>query len=176
MNCPGTDRLRQLLDETLPAPEQQELHAHLETCAACQQALDRLAAGGATWERAAAHLAPADQGNDPALQQVVADLQSAARTEASAAGTPHADETQAEAAQRGDNELAFLDPPATPGHLGRLGHYAVVEVVGRGGMGIVLKAIDQRLQRVVAIKVLGPQYAGSGSARRRFQREAKAAA
>jgi serine/threonine-protein kinase len=60
--------------------------------------------------------------------------------------------------------------------LGRLGHYEIVEVIGRGGMGIVLKGFDPQLNRYVAIKVLAPHLAASGAARQRFDREAKAAA
>src|SRR5262249_20739895 len=45
-----------------------------------------------------------------------------------------------------------------------------------GGMGIVLKAIDLTLQRVVAIKVLAPHLATHATARQRFVREARAAA
>ena len=60
--------------------------------------------------------------------------------------------------------------------LGRLGPYEVSGVIGAGGMGIVLKAFDCSLDRTVAIKVMAPHLASSGSARRRFAREAKAAA
>jgi WD40 repeat protein len=74
------------------------------------------------------------------------------------------------------DDLSFLGPPVAPGCLGRLGHYDVGEVVGRGGMGVVLRAVDTKLQRVVAIKVLAPQLAASGTARQRFLREAHAAA
>ena len=43
-------------------------------------------------------------------------------------------------------------------------------------MGVVLKAHDRSLDRVVAVKVMAPHLAASGSARQRFAREAKAAA
>ncbi len=56
-----------------------------------------------------------------------------------------------------------------------LGKYLVQERVGRGGMGVVWKAFDPDLHRCVAIKVLGEHLAASGMARRRFQREARAA-
>jgi serine/threonine-protein kinase len=69
--------------------------------------------------------------------------------------------------------------PATsdhPGSLRTIGPYEVRGVIGRGGMGIVLKGFDPALNRFVAIKVLAPELATSGAARRRFAREAKAAA
>src|SRR5262249_6357064 len=52
----------------------------------------------------------------------------------------------------------------------------VEKVLGKGGFGVVLKAFDERLHRVVAIKVLSPAYAAIGSARKRFSREARTAA
>jgi tRNA A-37 threonylcarbamoyl transferase component Bud32 len=73
-------------------------------------------------------------------------------------------------------KLDFLNPSEKPGHLGLLGHYEVTEVIGRGGMGVVLKAVDEKLHRVVAIKVMAPQLATSATARKRFIREAQAAA
>jgi hypothetical protein len=72
--------------------------------------------------------------------------------------------------------LAFLGPSDQPGSLGRLGHYEVQEVIGSGGMGIVLRAFDERLHRVVAIKVMAAPLATNAAARKRFQREARAAA
>ncbi len=70
----------------------------------------------------------------------------------------------------------FLTPSQKPGALGRLDHYEILEIVGQGGMGVVLKGFDEKLQRVVAIKVLAPELAASGTARQRFIREARAAA
>jgi WD40 repeat protein/serine/threonine protein kinase len=72
--------------------------------------------------------------------------------------------------------LDFLEPSQKPNSLGRLGHYEVLEVIGRGGMGIVLRAFDEKLHRVVAIKVLAPALAGNTEDRQRFVREARAAA
>jgi hypothetical protein len=70
----------------------------------------------------------------------------------------------------------FLTPSQKPGALGRLDHYDILEIVGRGGMGVVLKGFDDKLHRVVAIKVLAAELAVSGTARQRFTREARAAA
>ncbi|HJZ56579.1 MAG TPA: protein kinase, partial [Gemmataceae bacterium] len=72
--------------------------------------------------------------------------------------------------------LDFLAPSDARESLGRLGHYEVQEVVGRGGTGIVLRAFDEKLHRVVALKVLDPVLASNGAARQRFVREARAAA
>src|SRR5262245_62583056 len=86
-----------------------------------------------------------------------------------------ADAAAAEAADSGD-ALPFLAPSPEPGSLGRLDHYEVLEVLGRGGTGVVLRARDTKLLRIVAIKVLGAPFAAYGTARQRFVREARAAA
>lgn len=72
--------------------------------------------------------------------------------------------------------LNSLAPTDNPNMLGRLGHHEIQGVIGAGGMGVVLKAFDPTLDRMVAIKILAPHLATSGAARQRFAREAKAAA
>ncbi len=57
-----------------------------------------------------------------------------------------------------------------------MGHYEVLEVLGQGAFGIVAKAFDDSLHRVVAIKLLAPHLATTSPARKRFLREARAAA
>ncbi|MBI1346638.1 protein kinase [bacterium] len=75
-----------------------------------------------------------------------------------------------------DIDLSFLEPSTSPGSLGRLLHYEVQDVIGRGGCGIVLKAFDAKLHRIVAIKIMTPQLAATSPARKRFLREARATA
>ncbi|WP_339681939.1 protein kinase domain-containing protein [Gimesia maris] len=75
-----------------------------------------------------------------------------------------------------DLDLSFLEPPTVEGSLGSLCHYDIQELIGRGGCGIVFKAFDQRLHRIVAIKVMTPAMAATSPARKRFLREARATA
>jgi serine/threonine protein kinase/Leucine-rich repeat (LRR) protein len=72
--------------------------------------------------------------------------------------------------------LGFLEPPTRPDALGRIGHYDVLQVLGQGGFGIVFRAFDDVLHRVVAVKVLSPQLAATSPARKRFLREARSSA
>ena len=77
----------------------------------------------------------------------------------------------------GEAELRrYLEPATRPGWLGRLAHYEIEEILGRGAFGIVAKAFDEKLHRVVAIKLLNPELASTSPPRKRFLREARTAA
>ena len=56
-----------------------------------------------------------------------------------------------------------------------IAHYRIIEPIGAGGMGAVYKAFDNKLQRIVALKVLPPEYVSQQDRRRRFFQEARAA-
>ena len=56
-----------------------------------------------------------------------------------------------------------------------IAHYRIMEPIGAGGMGAVYKAYDKKLHRIVALKVLPPEYVSQQDRRRRFYQEARAA-
>ena len=164
--CPDARILRALLDDDGDAAEWQP---HLETCARCRQTLEELAADAASWSDAARRLKRVGETPAPAAPALGQVMERFKGDEAPGA---------TEAEPTADHELppSFLLPADGPGMVGYLGDYVVLEVIGRGGMGVVFKAFDPALHRMTAIKVLAPQLAGSATARRRFLREGRAAA
>jgi len=57
----------------------------------------------------------------------------------------------------------------------RIGHYQILSLVGKGGMGEVYRARDTQLDRTVALKILPGEMSANADRMRRFRREAKAA-
>lgn len=164
--CPAPGELKQLIDGTLSGERQQECTRHMDTCEGCQAKLEELATGGTNLSRIVDHVDDAEPVASsaywPALKELGADL----------------DVTYVplSSARSREISLQFLQPATDPAYLGRLGHFDVMRVLGRGGMGIVLEAFDSKLQRHVALKVLDPDLADDELARQRFCREARAAA
>ena len=153
-----TESLAEMLDER----DEEELLRHLSSCAHCRNELERLAAGGDEWNRLASALKESSEKSDDDPPTVWDG--SFVRE-----GDDHADSYI-------DFAVDFLDAPQEQGSIGRLGEIEILEVIGRGGMGIVVKGFQQELNRPVAVKLLAPHLATSGAARKRFAREAQAAA
>ena len=167
-HCPTEEQLRQLVsgqvtDAGLTDAEQVRLTAHLDRCPECCERISHLAGSVPVSGVLAANMSAPDES---ALLSVVERIKADSPTNCFGSGT-----TEREAAV-----LDFLASSDDPSLLGRLGRFAVMEEVGRGANGIVLKAHDEALGRIVALKVLSPRLATNEHARRRFVREARAAA
>jgi len=69
-----------------------------------------------------------------------------------------------------------LEEPLQEGDLGSIGRYRIVEFIASGGMGVVFRAIDSQLDRVVCIKLLNPAHQFNLETKTRFLRESREAA
>jgi serine/threonine protein kinase len=156
---------RVLRDADEESAEFRETARHLEACPQCRQRLAELSADDAILAEACETLRA---GGEPTLDRKFLSSSVAISVERLLGEDNPVDcETVS---------LDFLGPASHPEMLGRIGRYDIERLVGAGGMGVVLKGFDTELHRVVAIKVQLPQLATSGAARRRFAREAQAAA
>lgn len=150
-----SNRLKAFLEGTLSVQKEQELIRHLDDCTHCTKGLEQLAAASSRWQEAKFHLSRSGSVVNSSDQVAI-----------------HPDVLPFTIQQI----LGMLDPTDDPGSMGRIGGYEVIGVIGSGAMGVVVKAFDQTLDRVVALKVMNPTLAACGTARHRFAREAKAAA
>ena len=148
-------RLVAFLDGTLNDREVQEFMQHLDECRSCGEELEKLAATSERWNEAKRHLSRTSTHD-----------RKQRRYDVPSRSLPLAVR----------QVIDMLDPTDNPNSMGRLGSYEIAGVVGAGAMGLVLKATDRTLDRVVALKVMNPTLAQCGTARYRFAREAKAAA
>ncbi len=183
--CPDTRRLEGLLHDSLPAGEQSALTEHVGECPSCQRALDVMTAGleVTSFREAESGRPKSDSAYWSAFQQLEKEITREAHpTDALGAERPQTpgDLDSGSGPRRQppplDVPLDFLSRSEDPAHLGMLDHFAILGVVGRGGMGLVLRGLDTYLQREVAVKVLDPTFANDETAQHRFCREARAAA
>ena len=152
-NC-DREKLQRLLNGELADAAQAEVARHIETCADCCQQMKTLAANENWWLESRDALSGLEFDQPSYLLG----------------------EYESQSIESSSIPLDFLSPSDNPAMLGRLGEFEILEEIGCGGMGIVLKGYDHELNRYVAVKVLHPFCATSAAARRRFVREAQAAA
>jgi serine/threonine-protein kinase len=139
--CPGPERLQDYVQGKLDLPTHEHVEVHLDACTLCQATVETL--------DDLAH-PPSSLWRHPPPGTATVDDPSLA---------PLVDRVKS--LGRGPG----LALPAT------LGNYTLLELLGTGGMGQVFKAEHRRLKRLVAVKVLAPEWIRSQTARARFQRE-----
>ena len=153
------DLLRRSLEDELSEDEEESLSAHLCECDDCQKELQGLAGRPAAWKQVGTTLKAAQSSGQAALANFSVDCGMGGEFDAAI-----------------DFSVEYLEPSSSPNSIGRLGDIEIQEVIGHGGMGVVLKGYQPELKRLVAVKVLAPQLAVSAASRKRFAREAQATA
>lgn len=146
--CCELSQLKKLLKEQLGPIEETEVVEHVGSCTNCQSRLLELSA-----ERRAIDNLKQFLRVSPSTE-----LQSSPR------------HPSLESIQK------LLAPTDDPKMIGRLGNLEICGMVGQGSNGIVFKAFDARLNRIVAIKLLSPSFRYDEMARLRFEREVRAIA
>lgn len=160
--CPAHAALESFAAGSMAESKRAELEAHLARCLSCAEELERMT-------RAQLDLLVGHRGPMVALPPATsAVLDTVMRQAAESGGASTRPEP--------DRVLGILDAPEEEGALGTFAGYVILEIAGRGGMGVVLKARDRTLDRVVAIKVIFPAGTSDDSFSARFLEEARAVA
>jgi eukaryotic-like serine/threonine-protein kinase len=171
-HCPEPIELERLLENSTPSGADTDIVRHLDECPDCQQQLEKLAVRESQVVELVEHI----DRDRPDSKSAYWPAMNAVRETPSGANSVTEFPVPKSSQQRSNEDLSFLEPSEDSAYLGRLGHFEVARVIGRGGMGIVFEAYDSHLQRTVAVKVLDPDLADDELARQRFCREARAAA
>lgn len=164
-SCPRPEHLELLLFSPAggPGSAQDPIVAHLDRCSACQRTLERLAGGNPVLLEAARRLGCLADREESSLRNVLDRL-------------GNDDQLTVLYSMHSRLDRALPRSGEARKALDQLEEYEVTELLGQGGMALVFKAFDRALKRPVAIKVLAPDLASDAVARKRFAREAQAAA
>jgi len=159
--CPDGATLQKFADGLLSAEKESAIEAHVDQCSSCQQVLQQFDLHVLSLPRPSQD---AEQ-DSTVLAARLTELKAASST----GGSSFA-----------ENVILDLQPwlDKTTDEDGRrmVDEFELRECIGRGGMGIVFRALDTKLKRLVALKFMSPNLLTSENAQQRFFREAQAAA
>ena len=179
--CPQPGVLVEFLQGKLHPPQLEQCESHLKDCTLCHETLVGLSSNDTLSERVAAALQNYEVQNfldessaetQNLLDRLTSDDFKRSSLAAGVSGqrTPTAD---AEVIADRAAEILRCVRPAEDS-LGKLGDYTLLRLIGAGSTGVVFQAIDETLERTVALKVLRPSL--GEISRNRFLAEAKLAA
>jgi TolB-like protein len=174
--CPDVVELERFSVGNIPDTEAELVERHLATCPDCIQTIDNLHARDTLIDAFKGQATLIDRPRTAEPVQTLIHRLKVLHPGASAADTHTTGGATPPPAIGERASFDFLAPSQELDEMGRLGPYRILRVLGVGGMGIVFEAEDCQLQRLVALKVLHPALAMHGAHRRRFLREAQAAA
>ena len=158
--CADEQTWRQFVAGELTTPECESLQAHATSCSSCGELVRHLRQSAA----APSERIPLDGASLTGTTSFL-----------NTKDEPSPDDQKFDLDDTGF-DASLLTPAVRPDSMGRLGKYDVLGTLGHGAFGVVLKGFDEQLRRSVAIKLLNREFSSSATARRRFIREARAAA
>jgi len=180
VTCPDNETLKSLLLGKLTGSQLSQWEKHLLHCESCASKAETLDGRDALTEAIVSGNFPSgdEEVLSAAIEQakLLASMLDTVRISDTDAGHFSAPDSASVQSEKSRYKLEFLAPAQQPDELGRLGDYRLLRVLGVGGMGIVFKGEDIRLERPVALKVMRPGVAAKRDAKARFLREARATA
>ena len=183
--CADSAKFRALINGSLSNRDEAELARHLDECESCRAKLDAHHSSNDFSDKIGLRLST-HQEIPKSLQEKLKELDSERMVvqseflSDSLLGSKPPGRSQSKGSSRSYADVApWLADPAPhdePGTIGRVSEFQLLAFLGRGGMGVVFRARDTTLDRMVALKIMSPSLLADEDAGARFLREAKSAA